>query len=134
MFEVKGETLNAHVELSDAVSNIVHHSEQFKYNKSTLSSIRHAVNTLIDPVVHSLSSDSLIFLALICCFQHVYLDQLACDPAILARSDYLHLLVTAQHVYKLFHHEHNLTYVFPAAYKQIQAFLAQYEKPPVSVP
>ena len=93
MSEVKGETLNAHVELSDAVSNVVHCSEQFKYNKSTLSSIGHAVNTLVDPIVHFLSFNSLIFLALICCFQHVYLDQLACDPTVLARSDYLYLLV-----------------------------------------
>ena len=60
MSEVKGETVNAHVELSDAVSNIVHHSEQFKFNKSTLGSIRHAVDALIDPVVCSLSF--LIFL------------------------------------------------------------------------
>ena len=55
MSEVKGKTLNAHVELSDAVSNVVHRSEQFKFNKSTLGSIRRAVNTLVDPVVRSLS-------------------------------------------------------------------------------
>ena len=95
MSEVKDETLNAHVELSDVVSNIVHCSEWFKYNKSTLGSIRHAVDALVNPIVHSLSSDSLIFLALICYFQCIYLDQLACDPAALARSDYFRLLVTA---------------------------------------
>ena len=55
MSEVKAETVNAHVELSDAVSNIVHHSERFKFNKSTLSSIRHAIDALVDPVVRSLS-------------------------------------------------------------------------------
>ena len=124
MSEVKGETLNAYVELSDAVSNVVHRSEQFKYNKSTLSSIRHAVDALVDPVVHSLPSASLISLALIHCFQHIYLDQLARDPTALARSDYLRLLVTARCAYELFRHEHDLTYIFLAAYKQIQAFLA----------
>ena len=133
MSEVKGKTLNAHVELSDAVSNVVHCSEQFKYNKSTLSFIRRAVDALVNPVVRSLSSDPLIFLALIHCFQHVYLDQLARDPAALARSNYLCLLVTARHAYKLSHRKHNPTYIFLAAYKQIQAFLAQHEKPPVSV-
>ena len=51
MSEVKGETVNAHVELSDAVSNVVHRSERFKFNKSTLGSIRCAVDALIDPVV-----------------------------------------------------------------------------------
>jgi len=55
MSEVKGETVNAHVELSDAVSNVVHRSEQFKFNKSTLGSIRCAVDALVDPVVCSLS-------------------------------------------------------------------------------
>jgi len=55
MSEVKGETVNAHVELSDAISNVVHHSERFKFNKSTLGSIRRAVDALIDPVVRSLS-------------------------------------------------------------------------------
>ena len=55
MSEVRGETVNAHVELSDAVSNVVHHSEHFKFNKSTLGSIRRAVNALVDPVVRSLS-------------------------------------------------------------------------------
>ena len=54
MFEVKGETVNAHVELSDAVSNVVHCSERFKFNKSTLGSIRCAVDALVDPVVRSL--------------------------------------------------------------------------------
>ena len=133
MFEVKGKTLNAHVELSDTVSNVVHHSEQFKYNKSTFGSIRHAVDAFVDPVVRSLSSVSLIFLALIHCFQRIYLDQLAHDSATLAKSDYLCLLVTARHAYELFCREHDPTYVFPATYKQIQAFLAQYEKPPMSV-
>ena len=133
MSDVKGETLNAHVELSDAVSNVVHYSERFKYNKSTLSSIRHTVDALVDPMVRSLSSDSLIFLVLICCFQCVYLDQLAHNPPALARSNYLHLLVITQCTYELFYHKHNLTYIFLAAYKQIQALLAQHKKPPVSV-
>jgi len=60
MSEVKGETVNAHVKLSDAVSNVVHRSERFKFNKSTLGSIRCAVDALVDPVVCSLSF--LIFL------------------------------------------------------------------------
>jgi len=55
MSEVKGETVNAHVELSDTVSNVVHCSERFKFNKSTLGSIRRAVNALVDPMVRSLS-------------------------------------------------------------------------------
>ena len=55
MSEVKGKTVNAHVELSDAVSNVVHCSERFKFNKSTLGSIRRAVDALVDPVVRSLS-------------------------------------------------------------------------------
>ena len=69
-------------------------------------------------------SDLFICLVLICCFQHVYLDQLAWNPAVLARSDYLHLLVNARCAYELFRRKHDLTYVFPSAYKQIQAFLA----------
>ena len=134
MSEVKGGTVNAHVELSDAVSNIVYRSERFKFNKSTLSSIRRAVDALVDPVVRSLSFLTFLHvLILICCFQRVYLDQLARDPAALARSDYLCLLVNVRHAYKLFRHEHDPTYVFLSAYKQIQAFLAQHEKPPVSV-
>ena len=134
MSEVKGETVNAHVELSDAVSNIVHCSEWFKFNKSTLSSIRRAVDALVDPVVRSLSFLTFLHvLILICCFQHVYLNQLARDPAALARSDYLRLLVNARCAYELFRREHDPTYVFLSAYKQIQAFLAQHEKPPVSV-
>jgi len=80
-----------------------------------------------------LFSDSPIFLVLIHGFQHIYLDQLAQDPATLARSNYLHLLVTTQHAYELFHRKHNLTYVFPATYKQIQAFLTQHDKLSVSV-
>jgi len=72
-------------------------------------------------------------LVLICCFQRIYLDQLAQDPAALARSDYLCLLVNARRAHELFRREHDLTYVFPSTYKQIQAFLAQHEKPPVSV-
>ena len=64
MSEVKGETVNAHVKLSDAVSNVVHCSERFKFNKSTLGSIRCAVDALVDPVVCSLSF--LIFLYVWC--------------------------------------------------------------------
>ena len=81
----------------------------------------------------SFFSDLFICLALICCFQCVYLDQLARDPAALARSDYLRLLVNACRAYKRFRCEHDPTYVFPSTYKQIQAFLAQHEKPPMSV-
>jgi len=55
MSEVKGKTVNAHVELSNTVSNVVHCSEQFKFSKSTLGSIRRAVDALVDPVVRSLS-------------------------------------------------------------------------------
>jgi len=117
MSKVKDKTLNAYVELSNTISNVVHYSEQFKYNKSTLGSIRYAVNALIDPVVCSLFSNSLIFLVLICCFQRIYLDQLACDPTTLARSNYIHLLVTAQRAYELFCREHDPTYVFLVAYK-----------------
>ena len=134
MSEVKGETVNAHVELSDAVSNVVHRSKRFKFNKSTLGSIRRAVDALVDPVVRSLSFLTFLHvLVLICCFQRVYLDQLARDPAALARSDYLRLLVNARRAYELFRREHDPTYIFPSAYKQIQAFLAQHDKPPVSV-
>ena len=134
MSEVKGETVNAHVELSDAVSNVVHRSEWFKFNKSTLGSIRRAVDALVDPVVRSLSFLTFLHvLVLICCFQRVYLDQLARDPATLARSDYLRLLVNARRAYELFRREHDPTYVFPSTYKQIQTFLAQHEKPPMSV-
>jgi len=64
MSEVKGETANAHVELSDAVSNVVHRSERFKFNKSTLGSIRRAVDALVDPVVRSLS---FLILLYVCC-------------------------------------------------------------------
>jgi len=64
MSEVKGETANAHVELSDAVSNVVHCSERFKFNKSTLRSIRRTVDALVDPVVRSLS---FLILLYVCC-------------------------------------------------------------------
>ena len=81
----------------------------------------------------SFFSDLFTCLVLIYCFQRVYLDQLAQDPAALARSDYLRLLVNARCAYELFRCKHDPTYVFLSAYKQIQAFLAQHEKPPVSV-
>jgi len=64
MSEVKGKTANAHVELSDAVSNVVHRSKRFKFNKSTLGSIRRTVDALVNPVVCSLSF--LIFLYVWC--------------------------------------------------------------------
>jgi len=51
MADVKGETQNAFIELSDAASNVVHQSKCLKFNKSTLGSIKHAVNALGDPVV-----------------------------------------------------------------------------------
>jgi len=51
MADVKGETQNAHIELSDAAFNVVHHSEWFKFNKSTLGSIRHAVDALNEPII-----------------------------------------------------------------------------------
>jgi len=51
MVDVKGETQNAFIELSDAASNVVHWSKHLKFNKSTLGSIKHAVDALGDPVV-----------------------------------------------------------------------------------
>jgi len=51
MANVKGETQNAFIELSDAASNVVHQSERLKFNKSTLGSIKRAVDALGDPVV-----------------------------------------------------------------------------------
>jgi len=56
MADVKGETQNAFMELSDAASNVVHRSEYLKFNKSTLGSIKRAINALGDPVVRLLFS------------------------------------------------------------------------------
>jgi len=56
MADIKGETQNAFMELSDAASNVVHQSERLKFNKSTLGSIKCAVNALGNPVVHLLFS------------------------------------------------------------------------------
>jgi len=56
MADVKGETQNAFMELSDAASNVVHQSEHLKFNKSTLGSIKRTIDALGDPVVHLLFS------------------------------------------------------------------------------
>jgi len=56
MANVKGETQNAFMELSDATSNVVYQSERLKFNKSTLGSIKRTVGALGDPVVHLLFS------------------------------------------------------------------------------
>jgi len=51
MADIKGETQNAFMELSDAVSNVVYQSKRLKFNKSTLGSIKRAVDALSNPVV-----------------------------------------------------------------------------------
>ena len=56
MANVKGETQNAFMELSDATSNVVHWSKRLKFNKSTLGSIKCAIDALGDPVVRLLFS------------------------------------------------------------------------------
>jgi len=61
MADIKGKTQNAHIELLDAASNVVHHSEWFKFNKSTLGSIQHAVDAFDEPIV-CLSILSIFFL------------------------------------------------------------------------
>ena len=56
MADVKGETQNAFMELSDAASNVVHQSERLKFNKSTLGSIKRTVDALGNPMVRLLFS------------------------------------------------------------------------------
>ena len=51
MADVKEETQNAFMELSDVASNVVYWSKHLKFNKSTLGSIKRAVDALGDPVV-----------------------------------------------------------------------------------
>jgi len=56
MAKVKEETQNAFIELSDAASNVVHQSKHLKFNKSTLGSIKCAIDALGNPVVYLLFS------------------------------------------------------------------------------
>jgi len=48
---VTGETRNAFLELSDAVSNIFHRSQHYSRHKTTLGSLKMAIDSLAKPAV-----------------------------------------------------------------------------------
>jgi len=56
---VTGETHNAFLELSDAVSNVFHHNQYYSHHETTLGSFKIAINSLAKPVV------SILFLFLL---------------------------------------------------------------------
>jgi len=56
---VTGETHNAFLELSDAVSNVFHHSQCYAYHETTLGSLKMAIDSLAEPAV------SILFLFLL---------------------------------------------------------------------
>jgi len=70
----------------------------------------------------------IIILSLICISKYVYLECLSWDIVAQSKSDFIYLLLTVKQVYKLFCHEHNLTFIFLAIYKQLQVFLLQQER------
>jgi len=59
VFSVTGETHNAFLELSDAVSNIFHHSQCYSHHETTLGSLKMAIDNLAKPTV------SILFLFLL---------------------------------------------------------------------
>jgi len=56
---VTGETHNVFLELSNAVSNVFHHSQCYIYHKTTLGSLKMAIDSLAEPAV------SILFLFLL---------------------------------------------------------------------
>jgi len=56
---VTGETHNAFLELSDAISNVFHHSQRYARHETTLGSLKMAIDSLAKPTV------SIIFLFLL---------------------------------------------------------------------
>jgi len=56
---VTGETHNVFLELSDAISNIFHHSQCYAHHETTLGSLKMAINSLAEPIV------SILFLFLL---------------------------------------------------------------------
>jgi len=56
---VTGETHNAFLELSNAVSNIFHRSQRYAHHETTLGSLKIAIDSLAEPAV------SILFLFLL---------------------------------------------------------------------
>jgi len=48
---VTGETHNAFLELSNAVSNVFHHSQRYARHETTLGSLKMAIDSLAEPAV-----------------------------------------------------------------------------------
>jgi len=48
---VTGETHNTFLELSDAVSNVFHHSQRYARHETTLSSLKIAIDSLAKPAM-----------------------------------------------------------------------------------
>jgi len=48
---ITGETHNAFLELSDAISNVFHRSQRYTCHKTTLSSLKIAIDSLAKPTV-----------------------------------------------------------------------------------
>ena len=49
---VLGTTQNAYLELSNAISNVFHHSQHYSHKATTLGSVKMAIDGLSDPVVN----------------------------------------------------------------------------------
>jgi len=56
---VTDETHNAFLELSNAISNVFHHSQHYTHHETTLGSLKMAINSLAKPAV------SILFLFLL---------------------------------------------------------------------
>ena len=64
---ITGKTQNAFLELSDAVSNVIYHSQRFARSETTLGSVKSAIEGLAEPVVRlSFLSYFFFFSALSC--------------------------------------------------------------------
>jgi len=59
VFSITGETHNAFLELSNAISNVFHRSQCYSCHETTLGSLKMAINSLAEPIV------SILFLFLL---------------------------------------------------------------------
>ena len=58
---VLGTTQNAYLELSDAISNVFHHSQHYSRKATTLESVKMAIDGLSDPIVNLFFSSCYFF-------------------------------------------------------------------------
>jgi len=58
---VLGTTQNAYFELSDAISNVFHHSQRYSSKAMTLRSIKMAIDGLSNPIVNLFFSSCYFF-------------------------------------------------------------------------